>query len=320
VPTEQILHVAVPPNQVEKLTLLRRQADAAAERLAHSDLGDRTELVRYEQLVSQIEEIAFEALNLGSSDTHANPESLTLSIVWPFAEGAAPMIEDLCAEVAPVATWRSSNPRASPTEATYERFVEQLESWVDPMSSEASRPPLCPSGVQNRALAEALRRFAGAESGQQHVEAPITYRDGSSARPFPLRAVQMSDREPDDGREVLRMTLLSVRHFDMDCEVDGAWLRNREISLPRAAALTDELVYQQSIQQFTLVSADEPVTLHLYQTGLEPANIGFYRALVDHHRQQRGHAVAVVPYYFAGIESESGKSLFAISESPWTIE
>jgi hypothetical protein len=99
----------------------------------------------------------------------------------------------------------------------------------------------------------------------------------------------------------------------MDVEVDGAWLRNREISLPRARAQTDELAYQQSMEQLQLLGAEAPTTLYMHQTGLETANVGFYRAVIDYHTGRLGHPIAVVPNYFAG------KAAFA-SGTPWTIE
>lgn len=109
------------------------------------------------------------------------------------------------------------------------------------------------------------------------------------------------------------MTLLSVRHVEMDIDVDGAWLRNREISLPRPAGVTDQIVYEQSMEQFKIISAQGPVALHLYQTGLPTAVVGFYRALINHNRDARNTPVAVVPFYFAGDHS------YAKSRVPWTI-
>ena len=40
--------------------------------------------------------------------------------------------------------------------------------------------------------------------------------------------------------------------------------------------------------------------MYIYQTGLPPANVGFYRALINHHRKPGTNPVAVVPHYFAG--------------------
>jgi hypothetical protein len=308
---ERSLDVAVPGDVVAKLALLKRQADDAALRLAQGALGDRTEVIRCEQLISQIEALAYDQL---TRKTVAPPGSAIITLPWPFGEGDAPLSAIPGSQAAPAEIWRSSHPRASRTDATYERLEEQLAAWADPAKdAKQGRTAICPSEIQNRALTEALRKYAGILPGGRPVDAPVTYRDGSSAAAFPLRSVTITDREPDDGREILRMTLLSVRHVEMDSDVDGAWLRNKQISLPRASGLTDQLAYEQSLQQFAIISADGPVTLYLYQTGLPPANVGFYRALVNHHRKPGMNPVAVVPHYFAG------DGTYARSTTPWTI-
>jgi hypothetical protein len=308
---EQRRDVPVPDRVTAKLALLRKQADNAAHRLAQGALGDRTEVIRYEQLICQIEALAYDQL---SRDEAESPASATIPLFWPFAAGDAPVSAGGGAQAAPAEVWRSSNPRASRTDATYERLDKQLAAWADPDHHMTQAPgAICPSEIQNRAQTEALRKYAGSVPGTRPVEAPVTYRDGSSAAPFPLRSVQISDREPRDGREILRMTLLSVRHVEMDADVDGAWLRNREISLPRPAGVTDQIAYKQSLDQLEIISASGPVTLYLYQTGLPPANVAFYRALINHHRKRGANPVAVVPHYFAGDGS------YARSTAPWTI-
>lgn len=307
---ERRVDVMVPAGAEAKIRLLAQQYDDAQHRHTAGSLGDRTEIVRAEQLTSQIDAAAWDQL---LQEADAAGSGIIISVTWPFAEGNAPLPESTGVERPPSEVWRASRPKASRTAATYERFTEQLEAWADGTGRGQARKPLCPSEIQNRALTEGLRAYAAAKPGQAPVEAPVTYRDGSSGPSFPLRAVPISDVEPDDGREILRMTLLSVRHVEMDVDVDGAWLRNREISLPRPGGLTDQLVYEQSLEQFKIISARGPVTLFLYQTGLAPANVGFYRALINHHRQPGTNPVAVVPFYYAGDDP------YARSTAPWTI-
>ena len=307
---ERSLYIAVPGVVAAKIAMLKRQADDAALRLAQGALGDRTEVVRYEQIISQIEALAYDQL----TREPAAPSGSAVTLHWPFAAGDAPLSTATGSRAGPAEMWRSSNPRATRTDATYERLEGQLAAWTDPARHPERIPSaVCPSEIQNRALTEALRKYAGMIPGGRPVDAPVTYRDGSSAHPFPLRSVRITDQEPDDGREILHMTLLSVRHVEMDADVDGAWLRNKQISLPRASGLTDQLAYEQSLEQFAIISADGPVTLYLYQTGLPPANVGFYRALINHHRKPGTTPVAVVPHYFAG------DGTYARSTAPWTI-
>ena len=88
-----------------------------------------------------------------------------------------------------------------------------------------------------------------------------------------------------------------MRHPEMDADVDAAWLRNREISQVRPAAETDSIVFEHTAVQLLELAKLGPRIVWLYQTGLEPAIVGFYRALVEHLRDHPG-TVAVAPCYF----------------------
>ena len=94
------------------------------------------------------------------------------------------------------------------------------------------------------------------------------------------------------------MALLSIRHTEMDAVVDGAWLRNAQISQPRPHAQTDDLVYGISCEQFRTLTQDgrRRLKLELFQTGFEPANVGFYRAVVTHLLAHPG-SLCVIPHY-----------------------
>lgn len=306
---EEVLHVRLAPEHAERATILREQLAAAAYHLERSGWDDRRVVVRYEILASQLERLAFDAL-AGGAQTLPAPDGESVTITWPFAIG--PTSSSLTSRNVrpPADMWRVSDPRASRTQATRERFETQVRAWAD-RTAGSGHPHINPSGIQNRALTTVLRRFAEADGGPA-VLAPIAYRDGSSARAFPLRSVALADDVPADGRDELRFTLMSVRHFEMDREVDGAWLRNREVSVRRPLALTDELVYEQSMSQLASLVVDGPLTIHLYQTGLEAAIVGFYRALIDFRLAQRRETVCVIPYFYAG------GTLFEKGQ-PWTF-
>jgi hypothetical protein len=95
--------------------------------------------------------------------------------------------------------------------------------------------------------------------------------------------------------------LLSIRHTEMDAVVDGAFLRNAEVSQVRLAAETDDLVYDISAKQLNALTNDgrERVHLRIYQTGLETAIIGFYRA-VAMHLIAHPKSLLVTPMFFSG--------------------
>jgi hypothetical protein len=109
----------------------------------------------------------------------------------------------------------------------------------------------------------------------------------------------MSDVTPPPDWRVIRFTLMSIRHVDMDTVVDGAWFRNSKLSRPRPAGLTDQLAFETSLKQLWKLRPAAPAVIHLYQTGLEPAVIGFYRAVVVYLMTQPG-TLAVVPHYYQG--------------------
>lgn len=299
--------VAIPRADESEVRRLQTSAAAALGRHRRAPIGDLTEAVRFEHLQTAINEIAFAELNRsrGGNPT-AELSDLIVRVVWPFKPGTSPPALAV-RKPKPVAhVFRSELEHPTRRTAIDERFKSQLRRAVGEEVAEGQEivEAINPSDVPNRVLSEALREFFQVR-GRGPVDVPVVYRDGSPARPLRLRSVELTETIPDDGRPVLRVTLLSVRHMEMDAEVDGAWLRNREISLPRPTGQTDEIAYQQSRQQFTALTADGPLELHLYQTGLPPANIGFYRALIDHHLQRSGHPVAVVPRYFEGSDGFS---------------
>lgn len=192
--------------------------------------------------------------------------------------------------VAPAAPWRPPNGEQG-LKAVAIRWERQLASAVA-----TGGEPIVPSGVSNRVLTEGLRTFVDRQSVGPAIAARVVYRDGSEAVPFPLRSLSLTATVPE-GWEALRFTLISMRHPEMDADIDAAWLRNRDISQVRPAAETDAIVYAHSLAQLGELAEIGPRVVTLYQTGLESAIVGFYRALVEHLRERPG-SVVVVPRYF----------------------
>jgi hypothetical protein len=298
--SERVFDVAIPRADEQRVRDLERSAAAALERHRRAPIGDRTEANRLEHIRAAIDEIAFAELDrVLRGEPTREVADLTVRLVWPFAPGTT-IAPPSRRPQPPAAMFRSEIERPSPRKAVEERFASQLRLAVGEVKEAGSVEAINLGEIPNRVLSETLRQFFARVAGSAPVDAPVIYRDGSVARPLRLRSIEIADRVPEDGRQSLAVTLLSIRHMEMDVEVEGAWLRNREISLRRPAGQTDELVYLQSQQQFAALAVDEPVELHLYQTGLPPANVGFYRALVDHHLHGRGCNIAVIPWYFEG--------------------
>ena len=220
--------------------------------------------------------------------------------------------------------WRAEGD-VSGSRAVEQRFRSQLEAVIAGASSEARTrgDSMNPSGVNNRIITETLRKYVGG-SGDTQVDAAVTYRDGSEAsNPFPLRCVPLLDSLPGTEPDLaLRLALLSIRHTEMDPVVDGAWLRNAEVSRPRPAALTDDFVYETSRTQLAYLTDSGRISLllHMYQTGLDTAVVGFYRAVVG-HLLEFPYSLSVVPMFFASGQSRPGLTTNAPfrAGTPWTM-
>lgn len=320
----------------------------AARRRARKALpGDRADVVRFESLSTQLEREGIDAIRsgadrvevpatnrlglsfLGTEDLDELPEEaaaaargwlnggdLAVEVRNPFGLGPTRWEGSTRLDAPPVAERWTAPGNEQGRRAVAVRFQGQLER----VAGGRTGAVIAPSGVSNSVLTEGLRSYVAAAESAERIDAPVAYRDGSTARPFPLRALMLATDPPE--ARVLRFALLSIRHTEMDVEVDGAWLRNTEISRLRPAGETDELVYVQSRRQLAKLAEGEPATIFMYQTGLETAVMGFYRALTEHLIERPG-SVAVVPMYFRrqrkAIRSVAGaaqESTFARG-TPW---
>lgn len=154
-------------------------------------------------------------------------------------------------------------------------------------------------------IAEVLHQFVYAPPGEAPRPVPlrITYADGSEAEPFPLFCLATPTDDPPPVADPLRVALMSMRHVELDADVDYCWFRNREVSRTRTMAETDQFCVAATETQLNESLALGDLAMHLYHTGFEPAVIGFYRALVRRliaRRGATGPALSVTPYYFRG--------------------
>lgn len=292
---------------------LHRRSRAALVRAQKATPGDRTDFIRHELAQAQLEALAVAAHNNGEPTVWAPPLTgqtwsalleddtlipeavlrqvhdlrsaghVILAVAYPFITGPTPT--PLIEGGGPLSPARrfTEGKGLGPVEAVRARFRHQVATvarsgHADPIE------PIIPSGVSNSVLTETFREFAATSSDREPLWAPIAYRDGSTAKAFALGALPMpADSVPatvDDTtwmitERTLRMTLLSIRHVELDSIVDGAWLRNTLVSRPRPQAQTDDLVYQTTREQLERLTTRAPVNLMIFQTGLEPAVTGF---------------------------------------------
>jgi len=313
----------------EVLALLDDMRSASA-RARKADAGDRFDVTRFESLAARLEHLAattdakryaveideVERLCLLGRDSDQwsddIPKELQEQATAIVSQGLVPVLivdpffpgpratPRTVAVPPPAERWRDPDDLRG-REAVEKRFRSQIEEALAAADGAHVRA-IAPSGVQNAVVTEILREFAAsAPSASAPVYAPVEYRDGSrSARPIALRALTLRSEldEISEGGLDLHFALLSIRHTEMDATVHGTWLRNAEISRVRPAAETDDLVYDLTRAQLRELTANgRRVRLHMYQTGLETAVVGFYKALIDHLLEHE-NSVAVQPMYF----------------------
>ena len=321
---EQALIVGLPPTAAHRALIA--EITSAAARSRKAEPGDRLDIARFEALATRLEQLAIndphaprtpvavpgpsaEALLFGADQRDWSPSwpadvrtaaagtvaagRLPVLVILPLTGGSTAGGGDPVPAAGPATRWDSDGIRGR--KAVEARFRAQL---AEASAAPDGRVPISPSGIQNFVVTETLREFTGQVLGGRRVDVPVEYRDGSrSAHTFPLRSLPLKEQLPAASLE-LRFALLSIRHTEMDAVVDGAWLRNAEVSRPRPAGQTDNLVYDITRAQLAEVCRGERhVRLYLYQTGLETAVVGFYKALAD-HLQRYPRSVSVQPMYY----------------------
>jgi hypothetical protein len=133
----------------------------------------------------------------------------------------------------------------------------------------------------------------------------VVYVDGSEATPFPvfgLMAIHNDGARP--AIAPLRVALMSMRHLELDPEIDFCWFRNRDVSRTRTLAETDRFCFDTTLSQLHDSLALGDLEIHLYHTGFEPAVLGFYRGVVQVLRELRiqrsSRRLVVIPFYYRG--------------------
>lgn len=130
----------------------------------------------------------------------------------------------------------------------------------------------------------------------------FAFSDGSISDLFPLYsmvAIKLPEKLPS-----MKVALISNRHFELDKEVEACILRNTEISRRQEATIADQekLSYEIATKFFNeILQKSNGLHIELYHTGLEPAVIGTYRALLTilMKKENRGKIV-VTPKIFKG--------------------
>lgn len=136
------------------------------------------------------------------------------------------------------------------------------------------------------------------------IDIRFAYSDGSIGEKFPLFC--LAPKEATKGLPIIRAALISSRHFDLDSSIDTCIIRNSEIgrredaSIAEQEQLSFEIAYNFLLE---CLNNSDGVELHLYHTGLEPAVIGTYRAILEMMQksdQKYRDRLMVIPKMFRG--------------------
>lgn len=172
--------------------------------------------------------------------------------------------------------------------------------------------------VRHEALITSIREYIYLKKQQWYyklfpfLKPPITpinvqfaYEDGTIGGDFPLFGL-LKDIEPR-GLPIIKAALISNRHFELDSEVDFCLIRNSEISRREEATMAEqeklsfEIIYR-FLNEF--IEKNKGLELHLCHTGLEPAVIGTYKAiLMVLLNPKMRRKLKVIPKMFRGYQN-----------------
>jgi hypothetical protein len=155
--------------------------------------------------------------------------------------------------------------------------------------------------------------FVPPETAVRPISLRVAYTDGSEAPPFPLFCLPQSKSETVSHENLLRVALMSMRHLELDPEIDFCWFRNREVSRTRTLAETDQFCFDLTQEQLKDSMQPGDLAIHLFHTGFEPAVIGFYRGLVTvllNLKNQPSSRLSVTPFYFRGDDGYQSGSVW----------
>lgn len=180
-------------------------------------------------------------------------------------------------------------------------LIEQIQDAIS-----NNEPVSFGNQAQHDVITEALNFFVYVP-----IDRPLTptmlriaYSDGSEAEPFPVLCLhRSSDTKVPAFSNPLKFSLMSMRHFELDPEIDFCWFRNKEVSKTRTLAETDEFCYNTTLSQLNESLKLGDLHMHMFHTGFEPAVLGFYRGVVSkllHLRQSPTCSLRVLPMYYRG--------------------
>jgi len=181
--------------------------------------------------------------------------------------------------------------------------------------------PLAVSYLRHETFIEAIREYLSKKGRMDQVSLRIVYSDGTEGQPFPLFC--LAKRQKPKGLYQMRVGSISMRHAALDLVTDGYLIQNVMISKRRLSSAEQEDYAFRQTSHFLADFVDlvrhkrleelfkeirfkylwnvlkleskkgKGCELHIFQTGLVPATVGIYQAVVKFLRERRGELVVV---------------------------
>jgi hypothetical protein len=183
------------------------------------------------------------------------------------------------------------------------------------------------SRIRSHAFIEVIRNYIYRISDIKPGEISIAYGDGSEGRVFPIFSLPVIEKPKGDNFFNLKVSVVSLRHMEVDTLTEKALIRNFEIQNKENSSDQEDLAFRRTLESideiFRLlkgISRDEELSfslktlmtlrpelkekkwdglkLHIYySTGLEPAVVGVSRAIIELLKKYRGQLL-VIPWIY----------------------
>jgi hypothetical protein len=197
-------------------------------------------------------------------------------------------------------------------ERAHEKLREALENGS----------PLSMASIRSHVFVQVIRDYIYRLFETEPKGLRITYSDGTEGKPFPLFTLPLIEK-PKGRFYYYPVGLVSLRHMKDDKYIQRSLIRNREIQLKETSADQEDLAFRRTYEhveellRFLKGEVEESkislglrallirekrlrdeqwegLELHVFQsTGLEPACVGAYRAMVELLRKYRTQLVVV---------------------------
>jgi hypothetical protein len=158
--------------------------------------------------------------------------------------------------------------------------------------------------IPHNVVSEVLNQLVFMPAGEiaRPREVRVVYSDGSEALPFPLFCLPRIEAAMSEEVKtaMLNLGMISMRHTQLDSDIDMYWFTNREVSRGRTMSETDRFCFERTVRQLQYMLAERPLSINMFQTGWVPGVMGFYRGVVHillKLGKSRGKSLLVTPFY-----------------------